>query len=108
RHHEITAMRAAGGSLWRICLPYFVVGFFFSLVLFALNERRVPKSNDWADAILQRYVPKRDLDDDKKINGFQTDRAHRTWLFQDFDLKVPRLERVQVTWTLPDGSSRQM
>lgn len=108
RHNEITAMRAAGVSLWRICLPYFVVGFFFSLVLFALNERWVPKSTDWADTILQRYVPKHDLDEDKKVNGFQTDRARRTWLFQDLDLKIPRLERVQVTWTLPDGSSRQM
>ena len=29
RHHEITAMRSAGISLWRICVPYFVVGNFF-------------------------------------------------------------------------------
>ena len=26
RSNEITAMRAAGISLWRICAPYFVVG----------------------------------------------------------------------------------
>src|SRR3990172_6832651 len=27
RHHEITAIRAAGVSLWRLALPYFAVGF---------------------------------------------------------------------------------
>jgi len=26
RYNEITALRAAGISLWRICLPYFIVG----------------------------------------------------------------------------------
>src|SRR5580698_6643442 len=34
RHHEITAIRAAGVSLWRICVPYLIVGFFLSLALF--------------------------------------------------------------------------
>src|SRR5258706_16310302 len=28
RHHEITAIRAAGVSLWRLCLPPLVVGLF--------------------------------------------------------------------------------
>src|SRR5258708_785447 len=27
RHHELTAIRAAGVSLARLCLPYFAVGF---------------------------------------------------------------------------------
>src|SRR2546422_1664498 len=25
RHHELTAFRAAGVSLWRLCLPYLIV-----------------------------------------------------------------------------------
>ena len=48
RHNEITAMRAAGVSLWRVCAPYFVVGFIASIALFALNEFCVPRSTDWA------------------------------------------------------------
>ena len=44
RHHEITAIRAAGVSLWRLCLPYLAVGFAASLALFALNELCVPDS----------------------------------------------------------------
>src|SRR5215831_13719039 len=38
RHHEITAIRAAGVSLFRLCMPYFAVGILASLALFALNE----------------------------------------------------------------------
>src|SRR5277367_6929035 len=34
RYNEITAMRAAGISLWRICAPYFIVGCILSVVLF--------------------------------------------------------------------------
>jgi lipopolysaccharide export system permease protein len=108
RYNEITAMRAAGISLWRICMPYFVVGFLLSLALFALNEYGVPKSSDWADGILQRYVPKQETVPENRMHGFQTDRAHRTWLFADDDLQIPRLDRVQVNWILPDDSSRQL
>ena len=60
RHNEITAMRAAGVSLWRLCVPYFVMGSAVSLVLFVLNEWCVPRSADWAERILSRYVQKPD------------------------------------------------
>src|SRR3954466_12148532 len=49
RHHEITAMRAAGISLWRICIPYFAVGFVFSLLSFWLNEKFAPTAKERAD-----------------------------------------------------------
>ena len=58
RHNEITAMRAAGISLWRICAPYFVVGCALSVVLFVLNEFCVPRSSDWKNHILTRHVQK--------------------------------------------------
>ncbi|HXF09777.1 MAG TPA: LptF/LptG family permease, partial [Desulfuromonadaceae bacterium] len=109
RHNEITAMRAAGVSLWRICAPYFVVGFVFTIILFVLNERWVAQSGDWADSILERHAPKRNADTGKRVKGFQSDRARRTWLFEDADLSAARLSgHVQVTWALPDGSSRQI
>ena len=55
RHQEITAMRAAGVSLWRMSLPYLGVGFLASLALFATNEFWVPSSDDRAKAILKRH-----------------------------------------------------
>ena len=104
RHNEITAMRAAGMSLWRICLPYFVIGAIASVVLFTFNEYLIPRGTDWADQILNGHVQK---PDDNKQQGFHNEQAHRTWLFTDFR---PRgeLSAVQVNWTLPDGTGRQL
>ena len=55
RHQEITAIRAAGVSLWRMSLPYLGVGFLASLGLFAANEFWVPASVERAKAILKRH-----------------------------------------------------
>src|SRR5277367_5315928 len=56
RHNEVTAIRAAGLSLWRICLPYLAVGFVLSLALFAMNEFWVPNSIDRREEILYRRL----------------------------------------------------
>src|SRR4030095_2393855 len=39
RHNELIAIRAAGVSLWRICVPYFAVGVLLSMAFLAINER---------------------------------------------------------------------
>ncbi len=57
RHHEITAIRAAGVSLWRLLLPYFAVGFAVSVALFALYQFLVPDSSEAAEAIKNRRQP---------------------------------------------------
>src|SRR5436190_15768365 len=54
RHNEITAMRAAGISLWRVCLPYFGVGLTATGLLFIMNEYWAPGANDLAEAIKTR------------------------------------------------------
>ena len=56
RHQEITAMRAAGVSMWRLCVPYLGVGLAASICLFALNEFWVPNTSDQAERILNRRV----------------------------------------------------
>ena len=56
RHQEITAIRAAGVSLWRLSLPYLGVGFLASLGLFAINEFWAPTSEERAEAILKRHA----------------------------------------------------
>jgi len=106
RHNEITAMRAAGLSLWRICLPYFIIGSLAGIALFVLNEFCMPRSADWADRILNRYVSHMVAGPEKE--GFQDDRADRKWIFDRFDYRKAELINVQVNWQLPDGSSRQL
>src|ERR1044071_8160273 len=58
RYNELTAMRAAGIGLWRLCAPYLIVGFLASIALFGLNEIIVPRSVNWSERILTRHVKK--------------------------------------------------
>jgi lipopolysaccharide export system permease protein len=113
RHNEITAMRAAGVSLWRLCVPYFVVGFIASLVLFALNEFCVPRSTEWAEHILNRYVQKTNDPDARsqfRNFGFTNAREHRTriWFISEYNPETDEVSGPKVSWTLPNGSWRQL
>ena len=108
RHNEITAMRAAGMSLWRLCVPYFVVGFGASLVLFALNEMGVPRSTAWAERIFNRYDHKSD-DAPNQFHGFINARANRIWIFNEYRPRTAELSgSIVVNWTFPDGSIRKL
>jgi len=109
RCNEITAMRAAGISLWRICAPYFVVGFIASGIYFAMNEILVPRSTDWADKVLTRYVPKSAAAKTQdQFRGFINAREHRLWRFDEYRVKTTEMIKPQVNWKLSDGSSYQL
>lgn len=111
RHHELTAMRAAGLSLWRICLPYFVTGLLASAAVFALNENIVPRSTEWAEQIKSRHVQKPGDVESKKIFtnfGFSNARSHRSWFISEYQLQPPEMRRLQVNSAMPDGSLRRM
>ncbi|HEY1788110.1 MAG TPA: LptF/LptG family permease [Verrucomicrobiae bacterium] len=104
RYNELTAMRAAGMSLWRICIPYFIVGLIASGILFALNETVVPGCRDWAAQALSRHSEPRDV---VHNFGFTNDRAHRQWAVQsDYRPGSSELPHPWVRWVLSDGSLR--
>jgi lipopolysaccharide export system permease protein len=109
RHNEITAMRAAGVSLWRICAPYFAVGLAASAALFALNESLVPRGAARADWILHRYVPNPDdAAMQSKNRSFVDARSGRLWEFAEFHLKTAEMISPKVSWPLPDGKWQQV
>ena len=111
RHNEITAIRAAGVSLWRLCAPYFAVGFVASLALFALNELCAPRGNEWAERILIRHVQKQNdaaAENEFRNFGFTNAREHRLWQIDEYRIKTTEMLNPKVSWTLPDGSWRQL
>ncbi|MFZ0826783.1 MAG: LptF/LptG family permease [Verrucomicrobiia bacterium] len=111
RHNEITAMRAAGVSLWRLCVPYLLVGLAASLVLFFLREWCVPRSAERAERILNRHVQKPEADakrDEFRNFGFTNARDHRAWFIAEYHLKTGEMLKPQLNWTLPDGSSHRL
>jgi len=111
RHNEITALRAAGISLWRLCAPYFVVGIAASGIYFLLNEVAVPRAARWSEEIKVRHV-KNENDPKAKTRftkiGFRSGRAGRIWQIGEYDAVTATMFNPNVTWTLPDGSWRAL
>jgi len=107
RHHELTALRAAGVSLWRLCAPYFFVGIAAGGIYFAMNEIVVPRCANWTEEILSRHVQ---LENNPKAKthftkiGFRTTHANRIWQIGDYDAVTRIMLNPNVTWMTADGS----
>ncbi|HVR36598.1 MAG TPA: LptF/LptG family permease [Methylomirabilota bacterium] len=112
RHQELTAIRAAGVSLWRLCIPYFGVGAVFSLALFSLNELVVPDTRELAERILDRRTTggleagegrawKREL-------NLPNPRANRYWRADAYNIETHEMLRPIMVWRQPDGSIRKI
>jgi lipopolysaccharide export system permease protein len=111
RHNEITAIRAAGVSLWRLCLPYFAVGFLASLAVLWLNEYCVPQSADTAEQIrnCRSPVPAGALGRDKVVNtGINNSRDGRDWIIGMYNLRTGEMTRPVVVSRLGDGSQIEL
>ncbi len=109
RHHEITAIRAAGVSLWRLSLPYFAVGLIAGGVLFLLNDLLVPDSESAALGIKQRHVQvERAGSVQGRVQnlGFTNAREQREWLIGLYVVEQAVMINPQVKWLQPDGSER--
>ncbi len=111
RYNEITALRAAGVSLWRICLPYFIVGLLAAGVYFELNEIVVPACAQWSDEILTRYVKKAADPRAKTIFtnvGFRNNRERRLWKMGEYDANAKSILNPTVIWYEPNGLQHQL
>jgi lipopolysaccharide export system permease protein len=107
RANELTAMRAAGIGLGRICAPYFVVGVVLSGFLFVMNEWVVPRSSAWAERIKSRHVQKAgDIEVQNEFHnfGFINARGHRAWFMSEYRLATAEMIKPQVKWKNSDGS----
>jgi lipopolysaccharide export system permease protein len=107
RHQEITAIRAAGVSLWRLSLPYFGVGFLASLALFAANEFWVPQNVERAKAIERRHLPpslQGPARNEYQKVYFENTRDGRIWSIGVYHKQTGQMNNVGVYPAEPDGS----
>jgi lipopolysaccharide export system permease protein len=107
RHHELTAMRAAGVSLWRLSLPYLGVGFLCSVLLFVINEFWVPDSIERAEDIRNRYTQSATRDWRRDL-FFRNEAEGRLWESRTYNLNTHTFSNVHIVWNLPDGSWRDL
>jgi lipopolysaccharide export system permease protein len=101
RHNEVTAIRAAGVSLFRIALPYLGVGLMLSLGIFAVNELLVPQNRERAQEIRDRYQANRPSAAKKEWAqnlGFVSGGGHRKWLIQSFHLRTFDMFGPNIEW----------
>jgi lipopolysaccharide export system permease protein len=104
RHNEITAIRAAGMSIWRLCLPYFAVGFLASLALFAVNELWAPNSGELAEQIRNQRVAAAEAPNRDGSLKISNSRDGRVWFAGRYDRRTGEMFNVQVKTLRPDGS----
>jgi lipopolysaccharide export system permease protein len=110
RHNELTAIRAAGISLWRLSLPYFAVGFLLAVLTFVTNEFWLPDSV----AAAQRFIGL-DQGSRKSLNrhilrnvGFSNTTKNRRWFIESYNLRTHEMLRPRVEWTLVTGTRREV
>lgn len=105
RHHEITAIRAAGVSLWRLSFPYFLVGLVISAAAFAINELWVPQSSEAAEAILERHsAPAGTRPSEVRLLAFTNSRDARLWQVGVYNFETAEMTHPKVFWTEKSGS----
>ncbi len=107
RHNELTAMRAAGISIWRFSAPYFAVGIFFTIAFFLINELWIPNGIERADQILTRHKsdPSEVLSKDwRRDLKFLNSRNNRAWYIKTYNVKTSEMREPLIDWNKPDGT----
>ena len=109
RHHELTAIRAAGVSLWRLSLPYFLVGLVCSVWLFVLSEVWGPRSQEEAARIRKSHQPQAAYLNSRHIKNFGFPSGlGRVWQADTYDLETGDMATVHVGWKRADGVRREI
>ncbi len=105
RHHELTAVRAAGVSMVRFCLPIWCTALALCLVLFWLNESVVPKFTVTSKKTMERLTEGESVAMNKKAKlAFHNEKEHRYWFFENFNPQGAN-EGVSVKQFIPNTLS---
>lgn len=108
KHHELTAMRAAGISTWRLMVPYLGVGVLASFLLLSVNEWFAPDSPARAAAMLEKGSGKASKDDWRPQMAFRNARDKRTWSIESCNIRTAEMIRPLILWETPDGGRREI
>ncbi|MEI7730822.1 MAG: LptF/LptG family permease [Verrucomicrobiota bacterium] len=111
RHNELTAMRAAGLSLWNLGIPYFGVSLACGFLLFAVNELLLPDSAEMAEGILNKYTVQSKqgaANQWVKNLSFINASEMRTWQIGAYHMQTYEMLRPHVDWKKPDDSRMEL
>lgn len=110
RHNELIAMRAAGQSLWRICLPYFAIGLLFTILLSLVNERLLTDAPTRLEQLERRRRQPESSGQSRwreRVN-FRSQSGQRQWSIGAFNLDTTELRQLRIGMLLPLGAHREI
>lgn len=104
RHNELIAMRACGISLYRLVVPFVVVGFVLSALTATLNELWVPRTYEWAEQLKAARFDTTALQNTYESCIYLNPTARRQWIVEKLDPGAPHLlHRLEVKQEHPNG-----
>lgn len=108
RSNEIIAIRASGISLYRVIVPFVMVGFLVSILVAVLNETVGPDAIYWTHMFLRLEKTK-----DVRVYvatdlGYVNAAQSRDWLIGEFDSRTFEMRNIRLTQYYPDGSSEKI
>jgi lipopolysaccharide export system permease protein len=105
RYNELTAIRAAGIGLWRLSMPYIIVGAVFGLVALIISEFWLPGASDQEKYILGRRLPNATQRNWVYKLEFYNETDHRDWNIGGFNKNTSEMIHPKVQWPPGPGSN---
>lgn len=100
RNNEIIAMRASGISIYRVMLPFMILGILFSLLTLYISENVAPRNQAWIDHFMLQM---RGRDSEMLVSlRFRDPELNRTWDIQEMNPDTFEIFDVTVTQRHPD------
>jgi lipopolysaccharide export system permease protein len=108
RHHEFTAMRAAGIGLWRLAVPYFAVGAVFGVAVFLIGEFWLPSADARSKYILERHQIDSNQHYEAAKVDFYNEATKSDWNMGHFNRLTSEIQQLKLSTILPDGATRTL
>lgn len=108
RHHEITAIRAAGIGIWRLCVPYLVLGGICVAVLQGLNEFVAPGFRERQEALLSRARGEAGPSPWKERIDIENTMDRRVWNIGAFNEATGEMRGPRLRLPMRAGAHRQL
>jgi len=106
RNSELVAMRATGISIYRLMLPFLLVGLAFSILAGILDEVWVPRAYEWAENMKNSHFQTEEYQD-IRTSIYLNLAENRRWQIQSIDPQHPHiLHEVEIKQERADGTRR--
>ncbi len=107
RNNEITAMRASGMSLSRLMLPFIIVGFIASGLVWGINEKIAPWSSYWTHQFVRAETHRDGVSIFIENNlAYRNARENLNWFIGQFDTRTYEMQHIEVTQQREDGTDK--